>query len=96
MGDGTRSGVDRRDVCYACGQRHANACLIKLPDGREVGLQSEDYRRWCEAKWVLQLLHRKWQREYLDKVEQKRGEQARYSLIEDIRHVQKYTPTKSR
>lgn len=72
-------------VCYACGRLHSSARLVTLPDGRQVGNQSEAYRAWTEANWAMTLPDRVdkrrkgphiSKREYLEKVRQIRGDAA--------------------
>ncbi len=58
---------------------------MELADGRVVGNYSEDYRRYCEAVWVLKKKRSKRTRiEYLDAVEEKRGVKARLELREEM------------
>jgi hypothetical protein len=72
-------------VCYGCGQVHPEAKLVRLPDGREVGTYSEEYRRYHEAAWVLRKKRSKRTRlEYLDAVAEKRGVEARIALREEM------------
>jgi hypothetical protein len=71
MGDGS--------LCYACNKRHDNARMI---DG--MWIHSEEYRRACEAKYVLSRKSKKVRQEYLSLVEQKRGEVARRELEQEI------------
>jgi hypothetical protein len=79
---------DERLKCAACGQIHAQARLVSLPDGREVGSYSEEYRRYYEAVWVLRNKRTKRTRtEYLDGVQEKRGTQARVELREEMLRV---------
>lgn len=84
MGDELRSGDDRRDVCFACGQRHDNARLVTLPDGSVVGLQSREYALHCEAITVLRWPIKK-RREHLEQVEKARGMAARLELEDELR-----------
>lgn len=79
--DGSQSAEDERLRCAGCGKIHPWARLVKLPDGREVGTDSEDFRRYCEAKWALRRYRSKNTRiRYLDLVEEKRGAKAREEL----------------
>lgn len=80
--------------CYGCGQVHAGARLVELPDGRQVGSHSEAYRRYTEAVWVLKNLpdkHRDKSRmtkfKYLQDIELRRGRQARVELREEMLRV---------
>ena len=76
MGDGS--------LCYACGQRHDNARMI---DG--MWLQSEEYRRACEARYLLTKSVR-WRQSYLEKVEEQRGNNAKRQLMDDMNeHLRK-------
>ena len=83
MVDTSRSTDDGRDVCFACGQRHDNARLITLPDGTQVGLQSKEYALYCEAKTVLSWTKPR-RTEYLERVEQARGQAGREALAKEI------------
>lgn len=84
----TSDGIDQRLHCHACGGIHRNARLLELPDGRVVGNYSEDYRRYCEAVWVLKKKRSKRTRlEYLDAVAEKRGVQARVELREEMLRI---------
>lgn len=68
-------------VCPACGLTHADARVVELPDGRQVGSYSEQYRLYCEAKWVLKNKRTKnTRRKYLLGVEAERGTQAMQEL----------------
>lgn len=75
-------------VCHQCGQIHAGSRLVTLPDGRVVGSYSEEYRRHCEAKWVLKKKRTKNTRQaYLVAVQEQRGQQAAYELREEMKLV---------
>jgi hypothetical protein len=77
--------LSRQLECRSCGQVHPNAKIIKVPDGREMGSYSEEYRRYCEASWVLRKRrNRKTRTAYLDLVGQKRGAMAAYELREEM------------
>ena len=76
MGDGAGSDLDRRYECDACGKRHASARIIVLPDGTEVGLQSQEYALWCEAKWYLSQ-KKKVQQDYINRLSDARKDQLR-------------------
>lgn len=80
--------------CLGCGQIHADARQVELPDGRQVGSHSEAYRRYTEAAWVLATLpdkHRDKSRmtkfKYLQDIELRRGRQARVELREEMLRV---------
>lgn len=76
---------DERLVCMACGEIHSHARIITLPDGREVGNYSEEWRLYCEAAWVLRKKRSKRTRlEYLDAVAEKRGVEARIALRQEM------------
>lgn len=75
-------------VCMACGEIHAGSRLVTLPDGRVVGSHSEDYRRYCEAKWVLKKKRTKNTRQaYLVAVQEQRGLQAAIELREEMKTI---------
>lgn len=81
----TSDGTDPRLLCHACGAMHRNASLIELPDGRLVGNYSDEYRRYCEAVWVLKKKRSKRTRmEYLDAVAEKRGLNAKLELRQEM------------
>lgn len=68
--------------------------MVKLPDGRQVGSYSEEYRRHTEAAWVLKNLpdkHRDKTRmtkfRYLQDIELRRGRQAREQLREEMLRI---------
>lgn len=56
---------DDRLKCRGCGQIHAGARLITLPDGRVVGNHSEEYRAYCEAVYVAGLPTKQRRNQYL-------------------------------
>lgn len=67
--------------CHACGEHHGNARLIKTEDGRRLGLQSEEYRRYCEARYVLTKYRSKLTRQkYLANVGATRNQRAAVEL----------------
>ena len=74
--DGEGDQVDvLRLACFACGQLHPASRLVRLPDGREVGSYSNEYRVYCEAKWVFRKFRSKRTRQlYLSQVADVRGE----------------------
>ena len=74
-------------ACWGCGNVHDNARLVTLPDGRQVGNHSEQYRLFCEATWAMRLpdtvgpRSKKWtKRRYLLEVQRVRGELAAEQL----------------
>lgn len=82
------SASDERLRCHGCGHIHPNARLVELSDGRVVGSYSEEYRRYCEAVWVLKKKRSKRTRiEYLDGVAEKRGRKAREELREEMLRI---------
>lgn len=86
--DAANTPKDNRLACHACGQTHKWARLVTLPDGREVGNYSEEYRLYCEAAWVLRKKRTKRTRlEYLDVVQEKRGAAARVALREEMLRI---------
>lgn len=77
--------TDSRLVCRACGKVHTNSRIVSTSDGREFGTYSEEWRQYCEAKWVLRKKRSKRTRqEYLRKVEELRGTMAAYYLREEM------------
>lgn len=74
-------------ACMGCGNVHDNAKLVTLPDGRQVGNHSEQYRLYCEATWAMRLpdsvgpRSKRWtKRRYLLEVQRVRGELAAEQL----------------
>ena len=66
---------DERLKCYACGEVHEAARLVRTVDGREMGNYSADWFLYNEAVWVLKKYRSKRTRqEYLGKVRGNRGE----------------------
>lgn len=68
--------------------------MVTLPDGRQVGSHSEEYRRYTEAAWVLAKLpdkHRDKTRmtkfKYLQAIELRRGRQARHELRDEMLRI---------
>jgi hypothetical protein len=74
--DGEGDQVDvLRLSCFACGQLHPASRLVRLPDGRAVGSYSDEFRVYCEAKWVFRKFRSKRTRQlYLKEVARMRGE----------------------
>lgn len=63
-----------RPSCFACGKVHRWARLVRLPNGRTVGNYSDEYRVYCEAKWVFRKFRSKRTRQlYLQEVAKVRG-----------------------
>ena len=70
-----------RPSCFACGKVHRWARLVRLPNGRTVGNYSDEYRVYCEAKWVFRKFRSKRTRQlYLQEVAKVRG-QAGYDKL---------------
>lgn len=70
-----------RPSCFACGKVHRHARLVRLPNGRTVGNYSDEYRVYCEAKWVFRKFRSKRTRQlYLQEVAKVRG-QAGYDKL---------------
>jgi hypothetical protein len=91
--DGNASSVltDERLRCYACKEVHPNARLVKTEDGRQLGLQSEEFRKYCEAKWVLGKYRSKLtRRKYLANVETTRNQKAAVELREEMLRIWTY------
>lgn len=73
-GEGDQVDVLRLS-CFACGQLHPASRLVHLPDGRAVGSYSDEFRVYCEAKWVFRKFRSKRTRQlYLQEVARVRGE----------------------
>jgi hypothetical protein len=73
--------------CFACGKVHGSSRLVRLPDGREVGSYSNEYRLFTEARDVLKRFKVKRTRQlHLAKVAEMRGqagyEQLRNAMLE--------------
>lgn len=74
-------GGDVRLRCHGCGEVHEGARIVRTVDGREMGNYSEQWRRYCEAKWVLKKYRTKnTRRKYLLLVEAARGTEAANEL----------------
>ena len=74
-------------TCHACGAEHPGDKLVTLPDGSQASNYSEEYRSWCEAKWVMARLPDKATKAkpiskkiYLNNVEKARGFEAMKAL----------------
>ena len=73
--------VDVRLECFACGKVHGSSRLVRLPDGREVGSYSDEYRLFTEARDVLKRFKVKRTRQlHLAEVAKMRG-QAGYERL---------------
>jgi hypothetical protein len=78
-------GVDPRLKCFACGEVHERARIVKTVDGREMGNYQDEWRRYHEAMWVLKKYRSKRTRqEYLGKVRENRGERAMHELRNEM------------
>lgn len=94
IGSSTTVGTDAGCagiVCHGCGLVHENSTIKILPDGRQVGLQSEEWRHHCELQWAMKLPDRVGPRSkkttkagYLQKVREARGDAAADRLREDM------------
>ena len=72
-------------ACRACGEVHADAHLVRLPDGRQVGSYSEAHRLYHEAVWVLRRYRANTtRRAYLERVAAKRGAEAMQALRSEM------------
>lgn len=61
--------------------------MVRLIGGQEVESGSEAWRLECEARHVLALPSRRLRREYLLRIEQRRGLEARMTLEARIRAI---------
>lgn len=62
-----------------------NACtwkpsLVTLADGRQVASDSPEWRHECEARTILDMPNKQVRLEFLDKIEKRRGPEARRAL----------------
>ena len=88
---------DPRLACHACGDIHAAARLVELPDGRVVGNYSKAFFLYNEAVWVLRSRRSKRTRlEYLAVVEEKRGRAERDALRDEMLKVYEWKESKKR
>lgn len=60
------------------------ACLCPSCCALPAPTYTEEHRRWCEAQYVLQMAFLWARREYLDKVQEKRGLKGRQELEAEI------------
>jgi hypothetical protein len=82
---------DSRLHCLGCGKVHPGAKVVRVPDGREMGTYTEEWRQYCEATWLLRKKRTKHTRQdYLDLVQEKRGVQARLDLREELLIIWKH------
>lgn len=82
--------------CHACGEYHQNARLIKTEDGRQLGLQSEEYRRYTEAKWVLgKYRSRTTRQKYLADIQTTRNQAAAVELRAEMLRIWTYRKEKA-
>ena len=78
-------------ACMACGQVHSGSRLVALEYGGKVGNHSEEWRRHCEARWVLKKKRTKNTRQaYLAAVIEQRGEPAARELREEMMRIWRY------
>lgn len=76
---------DERLKCYACGEVHETARIVRTVDGREMGSYSADWFLYNEAMWVLKKFRSKRTRqEYLGRVRENRGEAAMQRLRDEM------------
>lgn len=66
-----------------------NACswkpsLVTLADGRQVASDSPEWRHECEARTILDMPNKQVRLELLDKIEKRRGADARRELEQII------------
>ena len=81
----TDGGVDPRLKCHACGEVHERARIVTTVDGREMGNYSGEWRRYCEAKYVLKTFRSKRTRQgYLHRIQEIRVEHAMWELREEM------------
>lgn len=82
-------------ACPACGEVHKGAKMVALEYGGEVSNHSEEWRKHCEARWVLKKKKTKNTRQaYLSLVIEKRGEPAARELREEMMRIWKYRQSK--
>jgi len=88
---------DPRLACHACGDIHAAARLVELPDGRVVGNYSKAFFLHNEAVWVLRSRRSKRTRmEYLAVVETNRGRAEKDALREEMLKVYEWKEKKKK
>ena len=56
-----------------------------LPSGEVVDTNSEEWRAWCEAKYVVNLKTKLSRQHYIDAIKKIRGNDAALELQENIR-----------
>jgi len=66
-----------------------NACswkpsTVTLADGRQVPSDSPEWRHECEARTILDMPNKQVRLEFLDKIEKRRGANARRELEQSI------------
>ena len=66
-----------------------NACtwkpsIVTLADGRQVASDSPEWRAECEARTILDMPSKQVRLDFLDKIEKRRGAQARRDLEQRI------------
>lgn len=66
-----------------------NACswkpsIVTLADGRQVLNDSPEWRHECEARTILDMPNKQVRLEFLDKIEKRRGANARRELEQSI------------
>lgn len=58
--------------------------IVTLIDGRDVCSCSEAFRHECECRWALETMDLRQRREYLARVQSKRGEADRRRMEETL------------
>lgn len=90
-------GVDPRLKCHACGEVHEGARIVKTMDGREMGSYSFEWRVYCEANYVLKKFRSKrTRREYLQRIEEIRGEKMMEILRSEMLRIWTYKQEKNK
>ena len=89
--DDKTDGGDPRLRCHACGEVHERAKIVTTMDGREMGNYSEEWRLYCQAKYVLKQFRTKRTRQAcLNRIKEIRGEQAMWELREEMMRLWKW------
>jgi hypothetical protein len=57
---------------------------VKTPMGNEVDSDSEEYRAWCEARYVMRMKRRIDRQKYLSNIRYARGDTAADQLAEKV------------
>lgn len=68
---------------------------VTTEDGRELDSWSEEYRNYCEARWVFKRFRTKNTRQkYLEEVRKFRGEVGRQHLYNEMMRIHKHRKAK--